>query len=230
MAKQLVIERSLIPGRSGYSISGALRNGISYAFATSFDGLSSRAAAALLVGLYDAETFGVGDTTQFKRELIHLLPRLRRFARTLTRDTVDADDLVQAACERAITRFNQWQPGTKLDAWVYTMMRNLWISELRKRKVRFGQGVVNVESSELAGGQASAEESTFAGQVGRMIAALPDGLAAVLLLVGVEEHSYSEAAAILDIPVGTVMSRLSRGRAILRDKMNLTGVIAMRKA
>ncbi len=171
----------------------------------------------------------VTDTTQFKRDLIHLLPRLRRFARTLTRDAADADDLVQSACERAITRIGQWQTGTRLDAWVYTMMRNLWISELRKRKVRVGQGVVDAETAELPSSLASSEDSTFAGQVGRMIEALPEGLSAVLLLVGVEEHSYSETAEILDIPIGTVMSRLSRARAALRDGLNRSGGSALRQ-
>ena len=178
----------------------------------------------------EAEICCVTDAAQFKRELIHLLPRLRRFARTLTQDTADADDLVQSACERAITRFGQWQPGTRLDAWVYTMMRNLWISELRKRKVRTGQGTVDSATAELASPTISAEDMTFAGQVSRMVHMLPDGLSSVLLLVGIEEHSYSETAEILDIPIGTVMSRLSRARATLRDNLSRTGVTAMRKA
>lgn len=178
---------------------------------------------------FATENDRVTDAAQFKRELIHLLPRLRRFARTLTRDAADADDLVQSACERAITRMGQWQTGTRLDAWVYTMMRNLWISELRKRKVRLGQGVVDAEMAELPSNSASSEESTFTRQVGRMIEALPEGLSVVLLLVGVEEHSYSETAEILDIPIGTVMSRLSRARAALRDGLNRAGGAALRQ-
>ncbi len=178
---------------------------------------------------FPTENNRVTDAAQFKRELIHLLPRLRRFARTLTRDAADADDLVQSACERAITRMGQWQPGTRLDAWVYTMMRNLWISELRKRKVRFGQGVVDADLANLPGNMASSDEKTFVGQVGQMIESLPEGLSSVLLLVGVEEHSYSETAEILDIPIGTVMSRLSRARAALRDGLNRTGVSALRQ-
>jgi RNA polymerase sigma-70 factor, ECF subfamily len=172
----------------------------------------------------------LAEPVQFRRDLIHLLPRLRRFARTLTRDSADADDLVQAACERAIARQAQWQAGTRLDAWVYTLMRNLWISELRKRKVRKGRGTQDAETSDLPAFLASAEDKTFASQIGRMIEALPEGLSSVLLLVGVEERSYAEAAEILDVPIGTVMSRLSRARAALRDQMNRSGVTAMRKA
>lgn len=172
----------------------------------------------------------MSESAQFKRELIHLLPRLRRFARTMTRDMADADDLVQSACERAIARISQWQVGTRLDAWVYTLMRNLWISELRKRKVRIGQGTIEAGLAELPDSQTSAEDHTFTLQIGRMIEALPDGLSSVLLLVAVEQHSYREAAEILDIPVGTVMSRLSRARATLRDNLNRNASATMRKA
>lgn len=181
-------------------------------------------------GLIVARTDRVNETPQFRRDLIHLLPRLRRFARTLTRDAADADDLVQAACERAITRYAQWQPGTRLDAWVYVMMRNLWVSETRKRRVRTGQGLVDSESAELTAPGASAEDKVFTSQIARLIEALPEGLSSVLLLVGVEEHSYAEAAEILDIPVGTVMSRLSRARASLRDSLAGATVTSLRKA
>lgn len=170
------------------------------------------------------------DVTQFKRELIRLLPRLRRFAGTLTHDSADADDLVQSACERAIARMGQWQAGTRLDAWVYVIMRNLWISEIRKRRVRTGQGVIEAGLADLTSSAATAEDTAYVGQVGQMVRSLPEGLASVLLLVGVEDHSYAETAEILDIPVGTVMSRLSRARAHLRDAMNKGNRSAMRKA
>mgnify|MGYP001817728131 CR=1 FL=1 len=168
----------------------------------------------------------MSDVKQFKLQLVQLLPKLRRFACALTRNMDDADELVQMACERAILKSGQWTDGTRLDSWVYTMMRNLWYSELRKRKVRLGQGQVDAAEITELHSDPDGEDQVYAGQVGRAIAALPDGLRSVTLLVCVEEHSYREAAEILDVPVGTVMSRLSRARLqlaeALRDRPELS--------
>lgn len=148
--------------------------------------------------------------------LIPLMPRLRRFAWSLTRDWPDADDLVQASCLRAMDRSDQWQTGTRLDAWMYRLMRNMWIDETRKRVVRVGQGQQDAaESSELHT-QGDAESTAYAKQVLTQIAALPDEFGTVLLLVAVEGHSYAETAQIMDIPIGTVMSRLASARKKLR--------------
>ncbi|WP_137155737.1 RNA polymerase sigma factor [Rhizobium sp. FKL33] len=145
-------------------------------------------------------------------ELVGLLPKLRRFAMTLTRNASDADDLVQEACERAITRCHLWNGEGRLDSWVYAMTRNLWVDEIRKRKVRTGAGVVDAtEQDELSIGP-SAEKAIYASQVHQMILSMPEGLSSVFLLVNVEGHSYREAADILGIPIGTVMSRLSTAR------------------
>lgn len=148
--------------------------------------------------------------------LVPLLPRLRRFAWSLTRDWPDADDLVQTSCARALTRADQWQKGTRLDAWMYRLMRNVWIDETRKRTVRVGQGNEDAADSTELQTQGDSETTAYANQVLMQIGLLPEGFSSVLLLVAVEGHSYSETAEILDIPIGTVMSRLSSARQKLK--------------
>jgi RNA polymerase sigma-70 factor (ECF subfamily) len=161
----------------------------------------------------------VADHFRFRRELVRLLPRLRRFALTLCRHSADADDLVQMACERAILRAAQWVPGSRLDSWVYTIMRNLWISELRSRRVRLGAGSVDASQSEELSSEIGAAEILQGNQIAAMILSLPEGLAATLLLVSVEGHSYQEAAEVLGIPIGSVMSRMSRARQLMKEKL-----------
>lgn len=147
-----------------------------------------------------------------KKDLIELLPRLRRFACTMTKSPADADDLVQEACIRALTRQDQWNPAHPLDRWVFRILRNLWIDEVRKRQVRLGEGQVPVEeTTELVSGETG--EARFAErELQQKISALPNDLALVILVVSVEGYSYKEAAELLGVPVGTVMSRLYRAR------------------
>lgn len=154
-----------------------------------------------------------------KRELIALLPRLRRFARTLTRSAPDADELVQEACLRALTRADQWNRSQPLDRWMFRITRNLWISEIRKRGVRTGAGTVPAdESSELVTLE-TGEANVAVGELGRLIAALPSDLSSVLLAVSVEGYSYAEAADLFEVPVGTVMSRIHRARKALAARI-----------
>lgn len=164
-------------------------------------------------------------STDLKRDLIALLPRLRRFARGLTRSVPEADDLVQEACVRALTRADQWDRSQPLDRWMFRITRNLWISEIRKRGVRLGQGHVPAEDSHelvtVETGEAGIARTELLGQIN----ALPDDLRAVLLTVSVEGYSYAEAAELFDIPVGTVMSRIHRARkALARDLAGPEGV------
>jgi RNA polymerase sigma-70 factor, ECF subfamily len=161
------------------------------------------------------------DHVRFRKELVQLLPRLRRFALTLCQHSSDADDLVQMACERAIVRASQWLPGSRLDSWIYTIMRNLWISELRSRRVRTGAGSVDASESDELKTEVDAAEMLQGNQISAMILSLPEGLAATLLLVSIEGHSYQEAANVLDIPIGTVMSRMSKARQLMKDKLVL---------
>lgn len=153
-----------------------------------------------------------------KAEMIALLPRLRRFARGLTGSEVEADDLVQAACERAIQRIGQWQPGTRLDSWMFRIMQNLWIDAIRMGKLRGSHlSVVDPEGQQVPGmdGEQATMNRLTLEAVRRGVQRLPPDQRSVLLLVCVEGHSYKETADTLGIPVGTVMSRLSRARLAL---------------
>jgi RNA polymerase sigma-70 factor (ECF subfamily) len=149
-------------------------------------------------------------------EMVALLPRLRRFACGLTGSLADADDLVQGACVKALDRIEQWRPGTRLDSWMFRILQNLWIDQLRERRGR----EVAMDPEDLAeravGDAARENEARIAlGEVRREVAKLPPDQRAVLMLVSVEGVSYKEAAEILEIPIGTVMSRLARARLAL---------------
>ena len=158
-------------------------------------------------------------STELKRQLITHLPRLRRFARSLTRSVPEADDLVQESCLRALSKAEQWDPAKPLDRWMFRIIRNLWISEIRKRNVRTGQGQVPAEeTSELITAE-TGETHVVLGELQGQIASLPSDLASVLLLVSVEGHSYAEAAELLDVPIGTVMSRIHRARKTLAAQL-----------
>lgn len=158
---------------------------------------------------------GTAMSAEMKRDLIALLPRLRRFARSLTRSISEADDLVQEACLRALSRSDQWDPTQPLDRWVFRITRNLWISEIRKRGVRLGQGHVPAEETLELVTPETGEHSVAASQLQAQIAALPEELSIVLLAVSVEGYSYAEAAELLDVPIGTVISRVHRARKAL---------------
>lgn len=151
-----------------------------------------------------------------RAEMVALLPRLRRFARGLAGTADQADDLVQAACERAIARIEQWTPGTRLDSWMFRIVQTIWLDERRAAKVRTGEG--RVEAAEAADpeltvdGVRRMEAHLTYDAVRRAIANLPEDQRAVMLLVCVEGQTYKEAADTLSIPIGTVMSRLARAR------------------
>ena len=156
-----------------------------------------------------------------RKEIIKQLPKLRRFAFGLTGNMQDADDLVQGACERALSCLHQWKPGTRMDSWMYRIIQNIWIDGNRKLKRRGESAnpekldhIVDVNAHRIPEVQDSLSEVIHA------LDELSEDQRAVLLLVSVEEHSYKEAAEILDIPVGTVMSRLARARLSLYEALN----------
>jgi len=156
----------------------------------------------------------------FREELVELLPRLRRFAYGLAAHREDADDLVQAACERALERVDQWTPGTRLDSWMFRIIQNLWFDRLRSRKVRGEQhdeSALAHQTDENAHRVVEVRD-TFA-HVSAQLDALKPEHREVLMLVCVEEYSYKDAAELLQIPVGTVMSRLARARLQLQDNL-----------
>jgi len=153
---------------------------------------------------------------KFRAQLVALLPRLRRFACGLTGSVDEGDDLVQSAVERALARVDQFEPGSRLDSWMYRILQTIWIDRLRRRR-RGEIGVDPADLTEYAGGDAEreAEARLHLVEVRRAIARLPAEQRAVLLLVSVEGVAYKQAAEILDLPLGTVMSRLARARIAL---------------
>lgn len=153
-----------------------------------------------------------------REELVALLPRLRRFAHGLSGQREDADDLVQEACERALSRSEQWTPGTRLDSWMYRIIQNLWYDRLRSRRVR-GEVVDETALDQQADEQAHhrPEQRQALAEVSRRLQALRPEHREVVVLVCVEELSYKEAADVLQVPVGTVMSRLARARLQLQE-------------
>ena len=160
----------------------------------------------------------------FGRELVAILPRLRRFAYGLSGSVDEGDDLVQAACERALARTDQFAAGTRLDAWMYKILQSIWIDRLRKRRHREiameQEHLENVPGGDMA---SEAESRLSLGEVRRAIAKLPEEQRVVLLLVSVEGLSYRDAAAVLGCPIGTVMSRLSRARLALGQALESRG-------
>jgi len=152
----------------------------------------------------------------FERELLTLLPRLRRFARALARDAADADDLVQAALERALKARHQWAAGTRLDSWVMKIVRNCWIDETRTR-ARRARTFVPEEEGAMIGVDSHREIELNAAMndVDKAMGSLSPDQREAIALVLVEGLAYREAAELLDIPIGTLTSRLTRGRQAL---------------
>jgi len=151
--------------------------------------------------------------TGFSQQLVDLLPRLRRFARALTRSDADADDLAQAAIERALQHATAWVPGTRLDSWLFRIAQNLWRDELRAHRRR----AEPLEEREFTGedGRVSFQRQLEVRDVARAFDELPEEQRVVMALVVLEGMRYDEAAHTLGLPVGTVMSRLARARSRL---------------
>jgi RNA polymerase sigma-70 factor (ECF subfamily) len=145
-------------------------------------------------------------------ELPGLLPRLWRYGLILARDPVAAEDLVQATCLRALERSSQFTVGTHLDHWLFSILRSIWFNELRAQRIRAGKGLVDPEGVLVTDGERQVETNIFAAQVLKQVLGLPEAQRETLLLVYVEGLTYQEAARVLDVPVGTVMSRLAAAR------------------
>lgn len=158
---------------------------------------------------------------QFKAEMIRLLPRLRRFALSLTRSGPDADDLLQEACTTALQKWHQYDSSQPFDPWMFRIVRNLWISEIRKRKVRVGAGQVPAEEATELRVESNVDNVLTAQQVQTKVADLDPKLSQPLMLVCVEGYSYREASDLLEIPIGTVMSRIHRARKLLVSHMSV---------
>ena len=156
----------------------------------------------------------------FARLLEAEIPRLRRYARALTRDVARADDLVQSCLTRAVAKQHLWQPGTDLRAWLFTILHNQHVNDVR-RSVREGINVAVEEMAPMLTVQSNAVAVLQLRDLEAAIARLPQEQRQVILLVGLEGMRYEEVAAILGVPVGTVRSRLSRGRDQLRRLMDM---------
>jgi len=148
------------------------------------------------------------------------IPSLRRYARALTGDAWAADDLVQDTLERACSKWSLWTAGTDLRAWLFTLMHNVFVNQVR-RSVRQAAAGVSVDvddvQAELVAADAATDQSL---DLQRCLLRLPDDQRAVLLLVSLQDMSYEEVARVTGVPIGTVMSRLSRGRSRLRELMD----------
>jgi RNA polymerase sigma-70 factor (ECF subfamily) len=151
------------------------------------------------------------------RDIVKHIPRLRRYARALTGDRARADDLVQDTLERAMVKFHLWRPDSDLRAWMFTIMHNLYVNQLRTQPADMSVDLDD-ETNHVAVRPTQSDQLEVR-DVQAALLQLPEEQREVLLLVGLEQLSYAEAAAILGVPAGTVMSRLSRARARLRQVM-----------
>lgn len=163
------------------------------------------------------------DGRRFGDQLIAVLPRLRRFARGLTGSAVEADDLVQAACERALARRHQFQEGTRFDSWMFRIVQTIWIDQIRSRDVRKEDGDIGEDRLGSDESVRRVEARLALGEVRRAVDRLPLDQRAALLLVTVDGLSYKEAAEVAQVPVGTIMSRLARARIALQLQLETAG-------
>ncbi len=144
------------------------------------------------------------------------LEALWRYGLVLSRNRDTAEDLVQATCVRALERAEQFAPGTRLDRWLFAILRSIWLNELRARRVRQGSGVVDAEVALVFEGSEAIETNILAAQVLSEIGRMAEAQRETVLLVYGEGFSYREAADLLGVPIGTIMSRL----AAIREKLS----------
>jgi len=157
-------------------------------------------------------------SVSLEHDIAALLPRLRRFARSLTFHREDADDVVQIAVERALARSEQWEAGTRLDSWMFRIVKNAWIDEVRSR-VRRDQLFVPEEAGEHVGDDhAGAQQQRMA--IEKAMSLLSEDHRMVIGLVLVDGLPYKEAAEVLEIPMGTLTSRLARAREALQELLS----------
>jgi RNA polymerase sigma-70 factor (ECF subfamily) len=140
------------------------------------------------------------------------LTRLWRYGLVLSGNRDTAEDLVQATCIRALERSHKFQPGTKLDRWLFTILNSIWKNEIRSQKIRQGAGFVNAEEVLKTDGASQVETNIFARQVLEEVQSLPEVQRVTVFMVYAEGLTYKEAAEALDVPIGTVMSQLAAAR------------------
>jgi len=155
-----------------------------------------------------------GTAENVHEQIVALLPRLRRFARNLTRNPHDADDVLQIALERALLKLDQWHRDARLDSWMFKIVRNAWIDELRSRGRR--DLIFTGAEAGYHVGDASLDREVELMSVQSAMGRLPEEQRTAVSLVLVEGLPYKEAAEVLGIPIGTLTSRLARGRDALQ--------------
>ena len=162
----------------------------------------------------------MASSEKFESELTQLLPRLRRFAFALSRNGADADDLAQATIERALRSRDQWQRVTRLDSWLFRIMRNLWIDTVRARGRRERHEAPEDAAKDVGEDPREAMDTSM--ELQRAMSAmerLPDEQREVVALILIEGFGYREVSEMLDLPIGTVSSRLVRGRMALLEML-----------
>lgn len=159
------------------------------------------------------------STETIQEQIVALLPRLRRFARNLVRTPHDADDMVQIAVERALLRLDQWHSDARLDSWLFKILRNAWIDEMRSRGRRARIFMPEEEGEHV--GEASIDREVDRLSVESALARLPEDQRLAVSLVLVEGLAYKDAADVLEVPIGTLTSRLARGREALQAMLRL---------
>ncbi len=171
-----------------------------------------------------AEVRDAAAEAGLRAEMVGLLPRLRRFACVLSGGGDEADDLVQAACVKALDRLHQYRPDTRMDRWMMRIVQTTWLDRgrARTRRAETGDEAALAALSDGGRGARAAEDALQLARVRAAMEALPQEQRAVLALVAVDGMSYREAAETLDVPVGTIMSRLARARARLAPLMEET--------
>lgn len=155
-----------------------------------------------------------------REQLAQFTPRLRRFALTLTRSQADADDLAQSTLERALACVQQWERGTRLDSWLYRIAQNLWIDQ--RRAASLHGPTEGADAAMLLTGEDGREineRQLMVRDAIRALGSLPAEQQAVLALVSIEGLPYAEASRILNVPIGTVMSRLARARRAVASQV-----------
>ena len=158
--------------------------------------------------------------TEIHKRIEAEIPRLRRYARALVRDVISADDLVQECLTRALSKLDLWREGTDLRAWLFTILHNQYVNQVR-RSIRIGTPVKFDDDAPQLSQPANQEKRLELRNLDRALGQLSAEQRAVILLVGLEDLPYAEVGTMLGIPVGTVRSRLSRGRLVLRQLMDV---------
>ena len=166
----------------------------------------------------------IQEEKALRLQIVALIPRLRRFALGLTRNGPEADDVVQMALERAISKIHQFQPGTRLEAWLFRIVRTTWLDDRRRLARRPAESNEDAVNGFAGDSLPQTDTLDLRADLAKALGTLTEDQRAVVLLVLVEGQSYDEASEILNVPAGTIMSRLSRARTALMQALSEQGV------